>query len=183
MKAEHEQTRYQRLYERGYPPGNPERLVVWAGAKLNEKVIDLGCGRATLSRIFHRYTGIDFADKAFPTTYPKHMVFEKAFLHDLPASIKENRYDLAVCADVMEHIAPEEVNMTLDSLLALDASRFLLSVCCRPSNWKDEEGQLHLTIEEPKWWADKLIERGGGRWIIHASIIMQGTVYFELLRF
>lgn len=177
-----ERERYQQLYAKGYPAGNPERLIVWAGAKLEEKVIDFGCGRGTLARIFSLYTGVDFASNAFPKRHGAEQSFVEANLDKLPDTIGSQRFDLGVCADVMEHIKPEEVDHTLISIMFTNCNRLLFAICCRESNWQDEKGQLHLTVERPEWWHKKLNQIGEARWRVTASKVFGATVYFELLR-
>ena len=182
QRTSNEQQRYQALYAKGYPPGNPERLVVWAGAKLEEKVIDFGCGRGTLSRIFARYTGVDFASNAFPKRPGAKQAFIESSLDNLPEAIRSESFDCGVCADVMEHIETDKVDATLDSILSIDCGRILFAICCRESRWRDEQGQLHLTIKPPMWWGAKIAERAKSRWVQYASRWSGGTLYLEMIQ-
>lgn len=156
-----ERDRYEALYRlRGYPSGMPERLMIWAGCSPRSRVLDVGCGRASLSRIFSRYTGFDFTLAGAPAKRPPGMFYEahltgpQAFTNR--PEIMGERYDAVVCNDVMEHVPPEDVEEALLNIGKLNASRFLFSICCRPSNWKDEHGGLHLTIKKPEWWQARL---------------------------
>ncbi len=180
-RTTHEAGRYHRLYaEKGYPSGNPERLVVWAGANVNESVIDLGCGRATLARIFTRYTGVDFTGAGFPKG-PSKIPLVIAPLDELPDFITAKKYGLAICADVMEHIVPEDVGRVLASILSLNARRVIFSICCRESNWKDEHGGLHLTVQPPAWWVEKIKAVMLSNWNLCRSEMHGANLYVEII--
>lgn len=156
-----ERDRYDALYRlRGYPSGSPEKLMIWAGCDLNARLVDIGCGRATLSRFFPRYTGFDFTlsgirgDRQPGRFIEAHLTGPQAFTG--AAAIMARDYDVAVCNDVMEHVPPEDVTEALENIGKLKVSRLLFSICCRPSKWKDDHGGLHLTIKTPEWWRERL---------------------------
>lgn len=54
--------------------------------------------------------------------------------------------------DVFEHLLPEDVPTALRELARVASARILLEVSCRPSNWRDAAGQLHMTIWAPEEW-------------------------------
>lgn len=152
-----EDKRYSALYEKGYGPANPKGIAKIAGCSGSEKVIDLGCGEATLSDLFKNYTGVDISS----------FVIEKnrkskagTFIHanlDQVWKFSDEHYDVAICSDVMEHIPPSKVRHTIQSLSTIPADRFLFGICCRKSVTLGPDGEnLHPTVMPPSWWKSEL---------------------------
>lgn len=65
--------------------------------------------------------------------------------------------DVGVCADVMEHIPPRMVALTLDRI-SKACDWCLFKIANFPS--EDEGRVLHLTLHDRDWWVDEL-ERYG----------------------
>lgn len=185
-----ESERYRRLYaEKGYPKGNPERLLIWAGCNLAARVLDLGCGRASLAGIFGQYTGIDFTDAGFPKYHPAPPPSHRYIVAPLAGNgnwttlpeVMLEEFDLVVCADVMEHIAPEDVGEVLANINRANARRLLFSISTVESRWKDEAGQLHLTVQPPSWWYEKAKETLSA-FVITRSCRVGTNLFLEAVR-
>ena len=68
--------------------------------------------------------------------------------------------DLVVCTDVLEHVEPEHLDAVLDDLQRLAKKSLFLLIATRPASKALPDGRnAHLTIEPPKWWIPKLMER------------------------
>lgn len=61
-------------------------------------------------------------------------------------------FGTATCFDVLEHLLPDDVPTALRELARVAKRRILIEVSCRPSNWRDAVGQLHMTIWTPDEW-------------------------------
>lgn len=181
-----EAQRYEALYrDKAYPHGCPERVMIWAGCSPAVRILDMGCGRATLHRIFWRYTGFDFTLAGAPKNplYPGQsfhladLTGPKSFL-TMP-EIVQSEYDVAVCNDVMEHLPPEDVEEALRNIAQVNARRFIFSIACTASRWGDEHGGLHLTIQPPEWWRERLVSCIGE---ITRAETFGASAFFEILK-
>lgn len=148
-----EDERYSALYKRGYGPARPMEVVRLAGCRPHDRAIDLGCGRAALAEFFGDYTGVDVSSFVIAQNrLDKKGVFVHASLDDL-AALRGQVFDVAVCADVMEHVPTSRVGGVLHSIAALDAKRHIFAICCRPSVTMGPQGEnLHPTVMPPSWW-------------------------------
>lgn len=61
-------------------------------------------------------------------------------------------FGTVTCFDVLEHLLPEDVPAALREFMRVATHRILIEVSCRPSNWRDATGQLHMTIWTPDEW-------------------------------
>lgn len=185
-RTEAERERYSKLYrDRAYPKGNPERLCVWAGCEPWLPVIDLGCGRASLASVFFNYTGVDFTGEGFKgvsiiSKFSKLVVasFVGADAFTSMPEVMEKEYELAICADVMEHIPPEDVEAVLRAFEKIKTKRIVFSIACFESRWKDESGGLHLTVREPEWWKQSLLAMQAFR--VTRFALLGKTLFAEL---
>lgn len=67
------------------------------------------------------------------------------------------RYDVAVCADVMEHIPPEKVREVI-RCISDACGMCVFKIANFPSVHDGRE--LHLTLQPRGWWAEQLSEFG-----------------------
>jgi SAM-dependent methyltransferase len=63
-------------------------------------------------------------------------------------------FGTVTCFDVLEHLLEADVPSALREIGRVARRRILVEVSCRPSNWRDEYGQLHMTIWSPDRWVD-----------------------------
>ena len=69
-------------------------------------------------------------------------------------------FDLAICADVMEHIPPEHVEACLQNIAKL-AKRTIFKIANYPSSFPSHpHGPLHLTLQPAEWWHEQLSKLG-----------------------
>lgn len=80
----------------------------------------------------------------------------------------------AICTDVMEHIAYDDVDDIIDEILGyIDSSTpsfAYFSICCRPARKEFSDGvNVHLTVRSPKWWNEVLKKHNRKRLTIRAD--------------
>ncbi|MGQ9367310.1 tetratricopeptide repeat protein [Azospirillum sp. ST 5-10] len=71
-------------------------------------------------------------------------------------------YDAVVCTDVLEHIPPDKVPAVLSNLRAVCRRVAYLGIALFADGFGPQElGEpLHLTVEPPDWWLDRLRDAG-----------------------
>ena len=116
-----------------------EELAVELGASV---VLDYGCGKGSLAKAL-RIPCAEY-DPAIPGK------------DAMPAPA-----DLVVCTDVLEHVEIECVDAVLSHIGSLAQMAALICVSCIPGSKRLADGrQAHITIREPAWWRERLIEIG-----------------------
>jgi SAM-dependent methyltransferase len=132
--------------------GLPSKLIKEYSIDSNQKCIDLGCGRGTLSKHFIDYTGVDISDYIVQENIKNN---KGKYIHcslDKLETISDS-FDVAICSDVMEHIPPELVDGVLKSISNLDCKYFYFSISTRPSKILSRDGDnLHLTVFDKNKW-------------------------------
>lgn len=119
------------------------------------RLVDLGCGcGAHASRFIELGVEVLAIDGVVP---PAAHVFEvPVVVRDLtvPFANEWDRFDLAVCLDVGEHIPVELCDLFLENVTRF--SDTLLLACASPG-----QGGHHHVNEQPKrWWTARLAEHG-----------------------
>ena len=65
--------------------------------------------------------------------------------------------DATVCFDVLEHVEPSKIDDVLQHIYDKTNKWAYLVICCVPARKTFPDGQnLHLLVQQPKWWIDKL---------------------------
>lgn len=162
--AELEREKYEKMWAyEDYRQDSPgERMVPYFLKHVpfmpGDRLIDLGCGTgragAKLKSVGLDVTLLDHCESAVDAKVKAlDMPFLEANLWDLPELIP---YDWFYCCDVMEHIPTEKVDKVLDNITAIAKGGFF-QIALTPDNRHGEE--LHLTVESPAWWSEKLTAR------------------------
>lgn len=153
--AKEEDNKYSWLYENGYPIGNPKRVVNKYNLSKSQTCIDLGCGRASLSKYFDSYTGVDVSGYIIEhnkKTRSGHYVHASLdALHKIKFSY--DHFDVAICSDVMEHIPEQEITNVLSSISKLNVKEFYFAISTRRSVLLDKNNNnLHLSVFSSGKW-------------------------------
>lgn len=152
--------KYSDLYKDGYPIGNPFGLIKLFEYDKDLKALDLGCGRGILARHFKDYTGVDVSEyivELNKSEYPNKR-FRVESLHNLK-DLKDEKFDLVICADVMEHIPEDKIDDVLKEMSKLDVKKYAFSISTRKSVFLDKNNEnLHLTVWKSEKWESKLKE-------------------------
>jgi SAM-dependent methyltransferase len=162
---EAEIARYEALYARHGETyrTTPRRLDLFS-ALIAERpdlapggLLDVGTGHGTMLRAA-RTMGPATGTEVVPALTGPGVVLAPAW--SLPFATSS--FATVACFDVLEHLLESDVSAALREIGRVAASRILVEVSCRPSRWRDDAGQLHMTIWEP------------GRWLAAASEAWQG---------
>jgi SAM-dependent methyltransferase len=145
-------------------PGESLAYTFVEVAKPDGKVIDFGCGTGRGSLLIHALSnvpilGLDFAQNALDYDVAGTGVVEFR-CHDLRNPVGGCE-PFGYCTDVLEHIAPEDVDRVLANILEA-ARRVFLSISTVPDHFGPVlAGEpLHLTVKDPFWWHSKLESSG-----------------------
>jgi SAM-dependent methyltransferase len=137
---------------------SPELIVPYLIEKLKPRsVVDVGCGIGTFLSVFQSsgvedVLGLDgqWVDRR------KLMIGTEYFqVADLEKPIRLGRaFDLAVCLEVAEHLAPASADILIDSLTGL-SKKIVFSAATRKQG-----GQNHINEQEFSYWKMKFEDRG-----------------------
>lgn len=179
--ANPERAKYERMWAepayREHSPGEGWAIAFLAQARppADAEAIDFGCGTgrgglalALLGSL--RVRLIDFAANCLDeevaaacVTQPERLRFDAA---DLTRAIPWSA-PFGFCCDVMEHVAPDDVDRVLANVLG-SAERAFFAISTEPDRMGALIGEpLHLTVRPAAWWADRL--RAAGAVILWAD--------------
>jgi SAM-dependent methyltransferase len=114
-------------------------------------VIDFGCGRNnfinTLRGIGIDGLGVDFA-------FPEADLLQAMHNTGLAPSMA----DVVTSFDALEHLLPEDVDPVFEEMrrVARPQSKFIFSICTRPSRITVAGEGLHLTVRPLDWWLNRI---------------------------
>lgn len=161
------QALYERMWThdeyRAVAPGEQYvyRFIDWAGP--HGSIVDFGCGTGRGAVMIGALTnakvvGLDFAANALDKTARGLFEFRQ---HDLREPLQLNVFDYGYCTDVLEHIAPEDVDAVLRNIFVA-ARRVFLAISTLPDHFGPAiAGEpLHLTVQPHAWWREKLESMG-----------------------
>lgn len=129
-------------------------------AKPSGKVIDFGCGTGRGATRIAALTGCEVLGLDFARNCLDEGVGIELRQHDLRDPISGPPADFGYCTDVMEHIAPEDVDRVITNIISA-ARKVYFNISTVPDALGVLVGEpLHLTVESPYWWHDKLSSLG-----------------------
>lgn len=72
-------------------------------------------------------------------------------------NIKHSTYECLISNDVIEHVEPSMLDITLEKMEMLYTKSAWLIIACYPAKKFLSDGRnAHLTIETPEWWLKKI---------------------------
>lgn len=123
-----------------------------------ESAVDWGCGAglhaAALAALGVRVTGVDGVDVDADLCAPGVPYVMADLRHPIHTTSIPARYDLALCLDVMEHLAEEHADQALESITA-GADLVILS--CAPPG---QGGHHHVNEQPRRYWVKKMRDIG-----------------------
>ena len=122
--------------------------------RVGQSAIDFGCGTGRVCNMMRQagleVVGVDIAENAVSEN--NGWTFHLGCIWDLKLPAKA---DFIFSADVLEHIPTNMVDDTLANMAAHMGMGGYLQIAHFPdSGWNT--GVLHLTVEEPGWWLEKI---------------------------
>lgn len=158
-----EEEKYKQMWNlpayRDTSPGElvADTFVKVAGITKNNLVFDFGCGTGRGSQRIYDLTGaaimmVDFA----PNCCDENVKFP-LIIADLTKELRL-KGDIGYCTDVLEHIAPENVDSVIKNIMECVNSAFF-QISLVPDNMGVLIGQpLHLSVFPYHWWLEKLVD-------------------------
>jgi 2-polyprenyl-3-methyl-5-hydroxy-6-metoxy-1,4-benzoquinol methylase len=171
-----EDKKYSYLYSHGYGNG-PVNDVVNRLRDLGYhdfgSIVDLGCGRGSLSQAltgYEKYTGIDIASSLQDFWWPDSRI---KFLNGSILEA-EGTFDTAFSIDVLEHLPTELVPEAIERMVKISKSQ-VIRVSTVPSKCLSETGEnLHLTVIPGSTWHSIISEYTN----IYMSAIKESHAFF-----
>jgi hypothetical protein len=126
----------------------------------HDRYVNFGCGSGLLDRHLLREARgilIDHVSVLWDDVR-SHPNLEKFIETSLFEDFEPLNERFGVSTDVMEHIPPEKVDVVLKNIADRVETCFF-QISLNPSGDKDEAkygGHLHLTVETPEWWKNRL---------------------------
>ena len=131
-------------------------------AKPDERVIDFGSGTGRGAALIHAFANVpvlalDFAANSMDEDVRRidGIEFRRHDLREPVGEFAEHGY----CTDVLEHIAPEDVDRVLRNVLTA-ARKVFLAISTVPDHFGPAVAgePLHLTVQPAEWWLCKLAD-------------------------
>src|SRR5512139_3224787 len=162
-----------------------QKFLEIARPRRDHVLCDFGCGtgRGALSIATHTdlsVVGVDFAANCLDREVREQLGERFRFLqHDLTTPLKET-FDYGFCTDVLEHIPPEDVDKVLTNIF-VSSKKVYLAISTMPDVMGALVGEpLHLTVESPFWWHDKVKKLGfrvDWSWYNEGVVCFYGSSY------
>ena len=165
-----EQEKYQQMWQiDGYRDVSPGELVAKAFIEVvkpesGARIGDFGCGTGrgglAISKLIDcDITMVDFTDNSRDPEAQGFRFVKADLTNPIPVMVTHG-----YCCDVMEHIAPQDVDVVINNVLSACKDCFF-QISTIPDSMGAEIGQqLHLTVEPHAWWKEKLSKHGEILW-------------------
>jgi SAM-dependent methyltransferase len=131
----------------------------WFNKFKPKTILDLGCGYGHYGFVANEFLGCEYLgiDKS------QWVVDNKRYNLDIrqgkiPSSLflPDSDYDLVLCADILEHIPEDEIDMAIEIISGL-GKNFIFSIPFE-GDPNLENDKTHLVKKSKEWWVSKLSE-------------------------
>ena len=117
-------------------------------------LLDYGCGKGYLYELNHPY-----AEEKLGKTLQDFLNISKVTCYDPGvekfSKLPDERSDLVIAVDVMEHIPAQDLEWVVDTILSYaDKAVFFNVACCEALKIFSNGKNVHVTVEKPNWWVD-----------------------------
>ena len=165
-----EQEKYEQMWNiQGYREVSPGELVAQTFVEVvkpepHARIGDFGCGTGRGSLAISKLidcdlTLMDFTENSRDEEARNFRFIRVDLTNQIPAIVRHG-----YCCDVMEHIAPEDVDVVIKNILSACKDCFF-QISTIPDMMGAEIGQqLHLTVEPHSWWKEQLSKHGEVLW-------------------
>lgn len=165
-----EQEKYEQMWDiEGYRQVSPGELVAQTFVDVvkpepHSRIGDFGCGTGRGSLAISKLidcdlTLMDFTENSRDEEARRFRFIKVDLTNQIPAIVRHG-----YCCDVMEHIAPEDVDVVIKNILSACKDCFF-QISTIPDMMGAEIGQqLHLTVEPHSWWKEQLSKHGEVLW-------------------
>jgi SAM-dependent methyltransferase len=143
---------YQRQFDESYNSAKKYAEILWPLYKPTS-VIDVGCGRGPWLKAFKdkgvaKVCGIDGDWNSQKKMFDDAIIFRSGDLNKPFAHIFDQKFDLAMCVEVAEHLKPASATMVIESLTKLS------DVVLFGAAFIKQGGTNHLNEQLPTYWAE-----------------------------
>lgn len=162
--------KHSHLYEEGYANSGLLHVIDETGIEYNS-VLDVGCGRgngiAHMKKVGKDVYGVEISQTAVNSAVAKGLKVVQGSITSIP--FPDNRYDLVVSTDVVEHLYEVDVITALSELKRVSKKYIALKIApCKERGTVDlldnfhQKGffrdidNLHITAKPPEYWIDLL---------------------------
>ncbi len=120
-------------------------------------ILDAGVGKGgfySLVKNGYDVYGIEPSKVAIEKFHKDDNRIKKICIQDIPSHFSEELFDVVVCLDVLEHIPPDDIDLTLSSLAFCGKKYLIFSIANHQSVW--DGLPLHVSIFSFEEWEEKL---------------------------
>jgi hypothetical protein len=136
------------LHKKAFGSGkelHPEAIKILDTHNINT-LLDFGCGKGHMS-------------DSIKEKYPELTLYSYDPITS-PIEIP-NTVEMIFSSDVLEHVEPEYIDQTLDTLFNIATKFQYHLIACSPAKKNLPDGRnAHLIVESPLWWKNKLEKYG-----------------------
>jgi cyclopropane fatty-acyl-phospholipid synthase-like methyltransferase len=123
----------------------PNLIISCIQEKNIKSILDFGCGKGNLVNSLK----LKFPELEITGYDPSFHNIDKI----------ENKVDMIISTDVLEHVEPEFIDNTISFLKSKTNICMYHLIACYPAVAVLPDGRnAHLIVEDPSWWRNKLLE-------------------------
>jgi len=117
-------------------------------------LLDYGCGKGYLYEPNNPY-----AEEKLGKTLQDFLNISKVTCYDPGvekfSKLPDERSDLVIAVDVMEHIPAQDLEWVVDTILSYADKAAFFNIACYEALKTFSDGKnVHVTVEKPNWWVD-----------------------------
>ena len=125
-----------------------------------KKILDIGCGDGSfcidmVEMGAEEVYGLDIASVVMGLTRESSSVkFIDGEAKNIP--LADNAVEFVTAFDVLEHVLPKDVDKVIEEMTRVASKGMLFSIDHKLSGEEVDGVNMHMCVENSKWWVDKL---------------------------